>query len=89
MIDKNMFKTHLLDYFEDTVENKSNLIAVRHNTKKITFGTLNDCAEKLGTYILSYVNEEMNKPIAVFLPKEIVENGNCLAGSGTIILQFL
>lgn len=71
MINKTMVKIHLLDHFEDTVDNKSDIIAVRHNTEKITFGTLNDCAEKLGTYILSCVNEQINKPIAVFLPKEI------------------
>ena len=71
MINKSIVKIHLLDYFADTVDNKSDLIAVRHNKEEITFGTLNDRAEKLGTYILSYVKGQMNKPIAVFLPKEI------------------
>lgn len=64
-------KTHLLDYFEETAEQKSNDIAVRHNDQSITFGELSDKSIKMGTYMLSRVQEVTNTPIAVFLPKEI------------------
>lgn len=66
-----MIKTHLLDYFEETVAKQSESIAVKHNDQDITFETLKVRAEKLGTYLLTQVNEVTNTPIAVFLPKEI------------------
>ncbi|MBR6209610.1 MAG: AMP-binding protein [Clostridiales bacterium] len=64
-------KCHLLEYFEETVEKKGNLIAVRHNDQEIDFLTLKDKAVKLGHYITSIIGEVTNSPIAVFLPKEI------------------
>lgn len=66
-----MVKTHLLDYFEETVTRKTNAIAVRHNDHEITFGELKSRAEKTSTYLLSQIEEVTNTPIAVFLPKEI------------------
>lgn len=66
-----MLKTHLLDYFEETAESKASKVAVRHNEQDITFGVLQEKARKLGTYLVFEVNETMNTPIAVFLPKEI------------------
>ncbi len=66
-----MIKTHLLDYFDDTVNNISESVAVKHNDQEISFGTLKDRAEKLGTYLLPQIKEVKNNPIAVFLPKEI------------------
>lgn len=66
-----MIKIHLLDYFEETVANQSESIAVKHNDQEISFGTLKDRSVKLGTYLLSKINEATNTPIAVFLPKEI------------------
>lgn len=64
-------KCHLLEYFEETVEKRSNLIAVRHNDQEIDFLTLKNKAVKLGHYITSIIGEVTNSPIAVFLPKEI------------------
>ncbi len=66
-----MVKTHLLDYFEETVTRKTNAIAVRHNDHEITFGKLKSQAQKTSTHLLSQIEEVTNTPIAVFLPKEI------------------
>ncbi len=66
-----MVKTHLLDYFEETVLGKSSSIAVKHNDQEISFDELKDKAQKMGTYLLSELNDVKNTPIAVFLPKEI------------------
>lgn len=64
-------KIHLLDYFEGTVARKADAIAVIHNDQKINFKELKDKAEKFGSYLLNEVDDCTNKPIAVFLPKEI------------------
>jgi len=66
-----MVKTHLLDYFEETANKKSGLVAIKHNSQEITFGTLMEHAIKLGTTLVSKTNGVINTPIAVFLPKEI------------------
>lgn len=64
-------KTHLLDYFEETVERKSGSIAVIHNDQNICFADLRSKAEKFGSCLLKITNDCVNTPIAVFLPKEI------------------
>lgn len=64
-------KTHLLDYFVETVDKRSDAIAVKHNDQEISFGELKLKAEKMATHLLSQIGEVMNTPIAVFLPKEI------------------
>lgn len=66
-----MVMTHLLDYFERTVLENESKIAVKHNENEISFSVLKDKSQKLATYLLSYVGDSINKPIAVFLPKEI------------------
>ena len=66
-----MVKTHLLDYFEETVLNNESKIAVKHNENEIDFANLKNKAQKLAVHLLSYVGDSINKPIAVFLPKEI------------------
>lgn len=66
-----MVKTHLLDYFEETVEKKSEAIAVRHNDQAISFCELQSRAQKMGTYLVQNTDGVTNTPIAVFLPKEI------------------
>ena len=66
-----MVKTHLLDYFEETVLKKRSSIAVKHNDLGISFDELEDKAQKIGTYLISKTNAVKNTPIAVFLPKEI------------------
>lgn len=64
-------KTNLLHYLEDTVVNKVNSIAVKHNGQEISFKDLKDKTQKLGTFLLDKINYLTNTPIAVFLPKEI------------------
>ena len=66
-----MIKTHLLDYFEETVVKKSDCIAIKHNDQEISFCDLHNKSKKLGLFIISQIKEITNKPIAVFLPKEI------------------
>lgn len=66
-----MLKTHLLDYFEETVSRRKKQIAVKHNSQEISFDELRDAAQKLGTAIVSKVGSVSNTPIAVLLPKEI------------------
>ena len=66
-----MLKTHLLDFFDNTVNLNNEHIAVRHNDESITFGNLSDRSQKLGMYLLAVIGDEINSPIAVLLPKEI------------------
>lgn len=66
-----MIKTHLLDYFDNIVAEKADQIAIRHNDDEIFFRNLEIRAKKIGTHILSVVDDFVNRPIAVFLPKEI------------------
>ena len=63
--------THLLDYFEATVEKQPSSVAIRHNDQNITFYELCDLAKKLGKYISDSTRSTINTPVAVFLPKEI------------------
>lgn len=64
-------KNHLLDYFEETVDVRKDKVAVRHNDQDISFITLKNCAVKLGTLLISKTEAVTNRPVAVFLPKEI------------------
>lgn len=66
-----MVRTHLLDYFEETVVKKSDYIAIKHNDQEISFCDLQNKSKKLGLFIISLIKDITNKPIAVFLPKEI------------------
>ena len=66
-----MYKTHLLDCFEETVNKKPEATAVKHNDQEISFDELKNKAQKLGTLLLSEIDGVCNTPIAVFLPKEI------------------
>lgn len=66
-----MVKTHLLDFFEETVQRRADSVAVRHNDDSISFMTLSEKARKLGTYLCKQTAGVTNRPVAVFLPKEI------------------
>ena len=66
-----MVKTHLLDYFEETVKNNDSKIAIKHNDDELSFAKLKVKSQKLATHLLSYIGDLINRPIAVFLPKEI------------------
>ena len=62
---------NLLQTFEDTVQNRVGSIAVKHNAQSITFTDLKNKSQKLGYLLVNLVDFVNNKPIAVFLPKEI------------------
>lgn len=64
-------KTHLLDYFEETVKKKADEIAVIHNDQDISFKDLKKKSQKLAYHLLNVTEACMNRPIAVFLPKTI------------------
>ena len=66
-----MIKMHLLNYFEETVDNNFDVVAVKHNNQSIKFGELREKAKKLGTYLVAQTKGVINNPVAVFLPKEI------------------
>lgn len=64
-------RTNIIDCFERTVEKNQNKIAVEHNNEQITFAELRKKALLLSNEIVSKVQDEINHPMAVFLPKEI------------------
>lgn len=66
-----MLKTHLLDYFECTINSRSDSIAVRHNDNEISFSELKQQSQKVGSLLMEITGAAVNTPIAVFLPKEI------------------
>lgn len=63
-------KSHLLDYFDETVDRKGACVAVRHNDQEISFAEIKERAVKFAN-VLSKTTDTINTPIAVFLPKEI------------------
>lgn len=62
---------NLIDSFESTVRKKENEIAVKHNAEEIMFGELRQKALIAGTILSGVISGAINRPIAVFLPKEI------------------
>lgn len=66
-----MFKTHLLECFEETARKKSGEIAVRHNGQQIIFKDLECRVQIAGLAFTEIVGGMRNRPIAVLLPKEI------------------
>ena len=64
-------KIHLLDSFETTVGKNPDKVAVEHNGREISFGELCQNAQKLGIALVDLISGVFNRPIAVFLPKEI------------------
>lgn len=64
-------QTNILDCFEETVCANADKIAVKHKGEGITFAKLKDLAQIFGTVVAKAVKGESNRPIAVFLPKEI------------------
>lgn len=63
-------KNNILDYFQTTVNNSGDKIAIIEGENKITFNDLNIKSILLANTIIEKVNV-INKPIAVFLPKSI------------------
>lgn len=64
-------KINLADFFESTVRKKENEIAVKHKEENITFGELKQKALIAGTILSNIISDVTNRPVAVFLPKEI------------------
>lgn len=64
-------KSHLLDYFEETIDKKPDAIAVVHNDQTISFREIKNKSQKIASCIMRSTDYCINKPIAVFLPKEI------------------
>ena len=61
-------KYNILDYFQETIVDSGNRIAVIEDDKKITFNELNTKSKALANLIINRVWNN-NKPIAVYLPK--------------------
>ena len=64
-------RINMVDMFDATVESKKTEIAIKHNEEEITFYQLKNKALSVANFILSRAEESINRPIAVFLPKEI------------------
>lgn len=61
---------NVIEYFVETVKNCGDKVAVIEGKSKITFSDLDKKAQILAYQIVNLVND-VNKPIAVFLPKTI------------------
>lgn len=62
---------NLLDRFERTSFRQPDKIAVIHKEESITFGELASKAQRVGSMLVKEIKGVINRPIAVFLPKEI------------------
>lgn len=80
---------NVIEYFIETVENNGNKTAVIEGEKKITFADLSLKSKILAQYIIKTVND-VNKPIAVFLPKTIesVISNIAITFSGNIYMNL-
>lgn len=64
-------KINLIDVYEETQRNNSSKKAVIYKENSLTFGELTKLAKLLAQYIANNLDGVDNKPIAVFMPKEI------------------
>lgn len=64
-------KKNILDYFCETVLKKANEVAIIENSREVTFGELDDYSKKLSILIRNLTNNNVNKPIAIYLDKSI------------------
>lgn len=64
-------KKNLLEYFEYTVGQNPNKVAVVDGERKIKFAELSQAAIAFGTSIVNKKKEAFKAPIAVFIPKSI------------------
>ena len=62
---------NVIEYFENSVKYHAERDAIIDNDRRITFEQLSIHAKKLAHCLVSAVKGELNKPIAVFLPKSI------------------
>lgn len=84
-----MMIKNVIEYFVETVKKCGDKIAVVEGEKKITFSSLDKKAQILGNQIVNLVND-VNKPIAVFLPKTIdsVISDMSITFSGNIYMNL-
>ncbi|WP_281633908.1 amino acid adenylation domain-containing protein [Flavobacterium luteolum] len=84
-----MMIKNVIEYFVETVKKCGDKIAVVEGEKKITFSSLDKKAQILGNQIVNLVND-VNKPIAVFLPKNIdsVISDMSITFSGNIYMNL-
>ncbi|WP_322174212.1 amino acid adenylation domain-containing protein [Acutalibacter caecimuris] len=61
----------LLEYFEETVKNSPQKVAVLDGNRRLTFAGLESRAKEVAAYLCRYLKQQFCKPIAVFLPKSI------------------
>ncbi|MDQ6529588.1 amino acid adenylation domain-containing protein [Flavobacterium sp. LHD-85] len=80
---------NVIEYFVETVKKCGDKIAVVEGEKKITFSDLDKKGQILGHQIVNLVND-VNKPIAVFLPKTIdsVISDMAITFSGNIYMNL-
>ena len=64
-------RVNIVDLFDSTVETKGSQIAIEHNDETISFYELKNKARSVATLLLKRNEALINRPIAVFLPKEI------------------
>lgn len=64
-------KKTVLDYFERTVEDKPDKMALIEGDKEITFRELKDSSRLLGSLIIDTLGKITSRPIVVLLPKSI------------------
>ena len=64
-------RVNIVDLFDSTVETKGSQIAIEHNDETISFYELKNKALSVATLLLKRNEALINRPIAVFLPKEI------------------
>ena len=83
-------KINLLEYLQETVKCASEKIAVKENSREITFKQLNQKAKALATYLLQADANIINKPIAVYLPKgiECVISDIAIMYSGNVYMNL-
>ena len=63
---------NILDRFEETVRQKPDAAAVVHGNETLTFLALEKRSRALGRMIIEQLNQQKNRPVAVFLNKELL-----------------
>jgi acyl-CoA synthetase (AMP-forming)/AMP-acid ligase II len=83
-------KINLIEYFEEIVVKVPDRIAVSEGEESIDFKELYNGVIKITGHILNILGNEINKPIAVFLPKSIdsVKSNIAISYSGNFYMNL-
>jgi amino acid adenylation domain-containing protein len=83
-------KINLIEYFEETIIKYSDRIAVSEGKETINFKDLYSAVIKTAGNILEKLGGEINKPVAVFLPKSIasVKSNIAITYSGNFYMNL-